>query len=117
MFHNHDQANGQHAFDGLPELLTVAEAGSLLRVSRSTIYQLMDAGQLTYVRIGTRCRRVPKEALVDLLERSLTGGWATGPATLPMPKPQPQLAAQPTTAPQARRRTPPPRPPRPRRVS
>lgn len=111
MFDHHHEAD--YATDGSP-LMTVAEAAEFLRVSRSKVYGLMDGGALVYVKLG-RCRRIPRPAVVELLERSIVGGWNSGRATVPLPSPK--LAAQPTTAPQARRRTPPPRPPRPRRVS
>jgi excisionase family DNA binding protein len=53
-------------------LLTVPEAVAFLRLSRSTIYALMDAGELVYVRIG-RTRRIPRRALVGLAATHLNG--------------------------------------------
>lgn len=52
-------------------LVTVPEAAAFLRVSRSTIYVLMDRGDLPYVRIGS-ARRIPKKALVTLASSCLT---------------------------------------------
>ena len=49
-----------------PLLLTPAEAAVSLRLARSTIYELMGAGQLPSVRIG-RARRIPVQALRDFL--------------------------------------------------
>jgi excisionase family DNA binding protein len=43
-------------------MVTVEAARQFLGVSRSTIYALMDAGQLAYVKFG-RSRRVPRRAL------------------------------------------------------
>jgi excisionase family DNA binding protein len=55
-------------------VMTVDDAGTMLAVSRSTVYALMDRGELAYVQIG-RARRVPKRAVAVLLERNLKGGW------------------------------------------
>ncbi len=55
-------------------LLTVSEATAFLRLSRSTLYTLMDAGELAYVRIG-RSRRIPRRALIDLAAVSLRGDF------------------------------------------
>ncbi len=54
-------------------LLTVREAGEFLRLSRSKVYELMDAGALAFVRLG-RCRRIPRLAVVLLAARNLQGG-------------------------------------------
>lgn len=43
-------------------LVTVKEAALFLRLSRSTLYNLMDQGKLCYVRINGS-RRIPKKAL------------------------------------------------------
>lgn len=48
-------------------LLTVPEAARRLSVSRSTLYELLDAGAIRSVRIGAG-RRVPKVALVEYVE-------------------------------------------------
>jgi excisionase family DNA binding protein len=53
-------------------LLTVVEAAAFLRVSRSTLYALMDKGALVYVKIGT-ARRIPKRALIDVAVANLQG--------------------------------------------
>ena len=54
-------------------LLTVHEAAEFLKLSRSRLYELMDAGELAYVKIG-RSRRVPRRGVVELATRSLEGG-------------------------------------------
>lgn len=53
-------------------LMTVSDAVAFLRLSRSTVYGLMDAGKLTYVRIG-RARRIPRRAVVELAAANLVG--------------------------------------------
>jgi excisionase family DNA binding protein len=53
-------------------LVTVPEAAAFLRLSRSTLYALMERGDLPYVRIGA-ARRIPKRALVALASSHLTG--------------------------------------------
>lgn len=51
-------------------LLTVPEAASFLRISRSKLYLLMKNGELPFVRLGG-CRRVPKLAVVQIAERNV----------------------------------------------
>lgn len=55
-------------------LLSVREAARFLSVSRSTLYELMESGQLYYVKIG-RARRIPRRAVLELAARNLRGGW------------------------------------------
>ncbi|ETA03993.1 transcriptional regulator [Frankia sp. CcI156] len=52
-------------------LLTPAEAAEILAVGRSTVYELLAAGDLESVRIG-RSRRIPRAAL-DAFVRRLRG--------------------------------------------
>jgi excisionase family DNA binding protein len=47
-------------------LLTPVEAAQALGIGRSKVYELLQAGQLESVHIGS-CRRIPLEALHDLL--------------------------------------------------
>ena len=54
-------------FNNLPLALTVLEAGQVLRVGRSVIYELVRSGQLRSVRIG-RSIRIPRDALVEYLQ-------------------------------------------------
>lgn len=58
-------------------LLTVAEAASYLALSRSSVYALMDAGELAFVKLG-KSRRIPKRSVCDLAARHLRGGWKIG---------------------------------------
>lgn len=55
-------------------LLSVREAARFLSVSRSTLYELMESGQLHYVKLG-RARRIPRRAVLALAARNLRGGW------------------------------------------
>jgi excisionase family DNA binding protein len=55
-------------------LLTVVEAARVLHVGRTTVYGLMERGQLQFVRIG-RARRIPKAAIRDFIKRNLKGAW------------------------------------------
>ena len=48
--------------------ISIREAGVALGVSRSTIYRLMDCGQLETVKIERR-RLVKREAIAALVER------------------------------------------------
>ncbi len=54
-------------------LVRVAQAAEFSGLSRSKLYELMEAGGLAYVKIG-RARRIPRHALIDLAARNLTGG-------------------------------------------
>ncbi len=47
-------------------LLTPHEAAHLLGIGRSKLYQLMRAGTVASVRIGS-CRRIPTASLPDLI--------------------------------------------------
>lgn len=55
-------------------LVSVAEAASFLGISRSHIYDLMEAGHLGYTKLG-RCRRIPRRALTQLALVNHQGGW------------------------------------------
>lgn len=51
-----------------PLLVRVEEAARLLSLSRSTLYEMMDAGELPSVRRGT-ARRIPVAALREWIAR------------------------------------------------
>ncbi len=55
-------------------LVTVQEATQFLSISRSKLYELMDNGELKFVKLG-RSRRIPRHALIDLAASGLQGGW------------------------------------------
>lgn len=52
-----------------PRLLTVADIAAALRVSKMTIYRMIDSGQLPASKFG-RSLRVTEHAFRDYLERS-----------------------------------------------
>lgn len=51
-------------------LMTVAEAANTLNISRSHAYNLMDRGDLAYVKLG-KSRRIPEAAVNQLITRNL----------------------------------------------
>ncbi len=53
-------------------LMRVAEAAAFLRMSRSSVYALMDRGELAFVKLGA-ARRIPKRALIALVAAHLQG--------------------------------------------
>ncbi len=53
-------------------LRTVQEVAEFLSISRSKVYQLMDSGELVFVKIGSS-RRVRWEDVLKLVETSLVG--------------------------------------------
>lgn len=54
-----------------PLLVRVEEAARMLSLSRSTIYEMLDAGELPSVRRGT-ARRIPIAALRAWVDRQLS---------------------------------------------
>ena len=60
--------------DGRP-LLTIDEAREILRVSRWTVYRLINERQLETIKIGSR-RLVPTDAVRDLIKRLREGSTA-----------------------------------------
>lgn len=61
----------QDALEG--GLLKVADAARLLGLGRSKLYDLMERGEIQYVKFG-RSRRIPRTELAKLVERNLIGG-------------------------------------------
>lgn len=55
-----------------PLLMDILEAAAVLRCGRSTVYQLLDAGEIQGVKIGRR-RLVTYASIVAFVERQ-TGG-------------------------------------------
>jgi excisionase family DNA binding protein len=59
---------------------TVKEAATLMRVSKMSVYRLVNGGELESVRVG-RCFRIPEDALARYL------GQAQPPASQPSAAP------------------------------
>lgn len=51
-----------------PDLLTVAEVASMLRVSKMTVYRLIHSRELSALRVG-RSFRVPRAAVAAFIGR------------------------------------------------
>ena len=56
-------------------LLTVKEAAAMAKLSRATLYLVMDRGEPKYCKLG-KSRRIPRNALMEYLASNLVGGWA-----------------------------------------
>lgn len=55
---------------GLRRWVSVAQASELTSLGKSTIYELLDRGELAYTRVrGRRC--IPYEALVAMMDAGL----------------------------------------------
>jgi len=67
--HHQRDHRGELVQDGL---MTIREAIAFLRLGRSTLYGLMERGDLPYACIGAR-RLIPRRALVDLAASHLRG--------------------------------------------
>src|SRR5262245_2529455 len=53
---------------------TIAEVANFLQVSRGTVYNLLNAGELVRIQLpGVRTTRIPWPAVYDLRRRSLVG--------------------------------------------
>lgn len=69
------------------ELLTVAEAARLLKISRSLVYQLIESGRLVVHRLGCGrgALRLKKSDVIDYVDGCRDA--ACGPARSPVRKP------------------------------
>lgn len=48
-------------------MVSVEEAGRVLSLSRTAVYQLMESGALRYARLTARTRRIPLAAIRELI--------------------------------------------------
>lgn len=62
-------AERDQLMDASAGLLTIRDVTRYTRLSRTTVYGLMDSGQLVYAKIGRR-RLVPRKELEDLIRKS-----------------------------------------------
>lgn len=60
--------------EGMMRLLTVKQVAEHLQIHPQTVYKLISRRQLDSVRLGSRSRRVPQEALEKYTERLLVRG-------------------------------------------
>jgi len=67
MTENIDKVPSVKTADDLPLLLTVPEAGEVLRVGRATAYAMVRCGALRSIKAG-RHLRVPRSAILELLD-------------------------------------------------
>jgi excisionase family DNA binding protein len=67
------------AFSDLTRLVRVTEVAQQLGLSRSKVYQMMDAGELSYVKFG-KSRRVPLDAVERLVRESTIAERPTVPS-------------------------------------
>ena len=56
-------------------VLRIPTAAGMLGVARSTLYGMMDRGELEYVKFG-RSRRIPLKAILALIKRNSRGSRA-----------------------------------------
>jgi excisionase family DNA binding protein len=78
---NGDDRRLQVAPPVMPLLLTVNQAAELLGIGRSTVYELIDAGELISVKRGAS-RRIPLKAIygyIDLLLEDAKDDGGEGP--------------------------------------
>jgi len=57
----------EHTDGEADEMMTVNEVAHALRVSKMTVYRLVNNGQLQAFRISERCLRVPRSAFEEHL--------------------------------------------------
>ncbi len=67
--------------DDLPLMLTADEAAQVLRVSRWSVYQQVQAGTLHAVKLG-RSLRIPRAAIAQLLAGNGEGPAEAGPSVV-----------------------------------
>ena len=58
----------QTMFDEYDDVVTVCELSKMLRVGRNTAYNMINSGQITYVRVGNQIR-IPKSSIIEFVNR------------------------------------------------
>ena len=58
----------QTMFDDYDDVVTVCELSKMLRVGRNTAYNMINSGQITYVRVGNQIR-IPKSSIIEFVNR------------------------------------------------
>ncbi len=53
-----------------PDILTPKEVMEILGISKNTLYQLINNGEIPGTRLGRKLWRIQKQALLDFLEKS-----------------------------------------------
>jgi excisionase family DNA binding protein len=87
---------GGNEYEGGALLLTMIEAARVLSIGRTTMYDLVGAGEIDVVHIG-RSARVPAAALEEFVERQRRNG-TTVPSTTSAARAKRELdPGQPTT--------------------
>lgn len=59
------------------DLVRIPEAVAALRISRSKLYQMMAAGQVSYTKLG-RCRRIPRRELSRVVRENTVASRSAG---------------------------------------
>ncbi|MEM9611663.1 MAG: helix-turn-helix domain-containing protein [Actinomycetota bacterium] len=57
-------------------LYSVPDAAKLLGIGRSQLYELMTAGRVQYVKLGTR-RLIPRAVLLAFVEELMSASWSS----------------------------------------
>ena len=71
MRHGADRRQAENVLTADEPLLTVQQAAKRLQVSTRTVYDMMERGELAYVQVTTRFRRIPESAITAYLNRRL----------------------------------------------
>ena len=66
-----------------PLLLTVKQAAEMLGISRTTLYELMKAGEIRSVKRGAS-RRIPRQVVYDYVDRLIADGQGVRTAGPPV---------------------------------
>jgi excisionase family DNA binding protein len=82
--HDVHYSGGPRAYEEpiTPLLLTVRQAGQLLGIGRSTVYELMETGEIRSVKRGAS-RRIPLKAVHEYIDRLLADEDQGGPFPSP----------------------------------